>query len=147
MMSLKYHIGLVYWCALKEALCTLCSDWSISHSRFVKQDQVVIARLQTAGVICLETFKEFPQMARFTLRDEGECLTHKYMYGFFVKHHSKVVLIAVYEIPAWAIYWCTEARLFNNICHPRNSLTLQLLSPSSTAGKTVAIGKVLKLVE
>ena len=40
--------------------------------RFVKQDQVVIARLQTAGVICLETFKEFPQMARFTLRDEGE---------------------------------------------------------------------------
>ena len=41
--------------------------------RFVKQDQVVIARLQTAGIICLETFKEFPQMARFTLRDEGEC--------------------------------------------------------------------------
>lgn len=40
--------------------------------RFVKQDQVVIARLQTAGVICLETFKEFPQMARFTLRDEGK---------------------------------------------------------------------------
>ena len=40
-------------------------------SRFVKQDQVVIARLQTSGVICLETFKEFPQMARFTLRDEG----------------------------------------------------------------------------
>lgn len=42
--------------------------------RFVKQDQVVIATLQTAGVICLETFKEFPQMARFTLRDEGTLL-------------------------------------------------------------------------
>ena len=39
--------------------------------RFVKQDQIVIACLQTSGVICLETFKEFPQMARFTLRDEG----------------------------------------------------------------------------
>ena len=39
--------------------------------RFVKQDQVMIAELQTAGVICLETFKDFPQMARFTLRDEG----------------------------------------------------------------------------
>ena len=32
----------------------------------------MIARLQTAGVICLETFKEFAAMARFTLRDEGE---------------------------------------------------------------------------
>ncbi|CAI8017071.1 Eukaryotic peptide chain release factor GTP-binding subunit ERF3A [Geodia barretti] len=42
--------------------------------RFVKQDQVVIARLQTAGIICLETFKEFPQMARFTLRDEGKTI-------------------------------------------------------------------------
>jgi len=35
---------------------------------------VVIARLQTAGIICLETFKEFPQMARFTLRDEGKTI-------------------------------------------------------------------------
>ena len=41
------------------------------YFRFVKQDQVVIARLQTAGIICLETFQAFPQMARFTLRDEG----------------------------------------------------------------------------
>lgn len=39
--------------------------------RFVKQDQVAIAELQTDGPICLETFKEFPPMARFTLRDEG----------------------------------------------------------------------------
>ena len=39
--------------------------------RFVKQDQVVIAKLQTAGVICVENYKDFPQMARFTLRDEG----------------------------------------------------------------------------
>ena len=45
--------------------------------RFVKQDQVAIARLQTAGVICLETFKEFPQMARFTLRDEGQCRSNE----------------------------------------------------------------------
>lgn len=42
--------------------------------RFVKQDQIVIACLQTSGVICLETFKEFPQMARFTLRDEGKTI-------------------------------------------------------------------------
>lgn len=42
--------------------------------RFVKQDQVAIAELQTDGPICLETFKEFPPMARFTLRDEGKTI-------------------------------------------------------------------------
>ena len=33
---------------------------------------MVVARLETAGVICLETFKDFPRMARFILRDEGQ---------------------------------------------------------------------------
>lgn len=42
--------------------------------KFVKQDQTVIARLQTSGAICLETFKDFPQMGRFTLRDEGRTI-------------------------------------------------------------------------
>lgn len=45
---------------------------SKTRPRFVKQDQVCIARLRTAGTICLETFKDFPQMGRFTLRDEGK---------------------------------------------------------------------------
>lgn len=45
---------------------------SKTRPRFVKQDQVCIARLRAAGVICLETFKDFPQMGRFTLRDEGK---------------------------------------------------------------------------
>lgn len=40
--------------------------------RFVKQDQVVIMRLECSGVVCLEEFKLFPQMGRFTLRDEGK---------------------------------------------------------------------------
>ncbi|XP_032357403.1 eukaryotic peptide chain release factor GTP-binding subunit ERF3A isoform X1 [Etheostoma spectabile] len=47
---------------------------SKTRPRFVKQDQVCIARLRAAGVICLETFKEFPQMGRFTLRDEGKTI-------------------------------------------------------------------------
>nr|XP_057917564.1 eukaryotic peptide chain release factor GTP-binding subunit ERF3A [Doryrhamphus excisus] len=42
--------------------------------RFVKQDQVCIARFRAAGVICMETFKDFPQMGRFTLRDEGKTI-------------------------------------------------------------------------
>lgn len=43
--------------------------------RFVKQDQVAIARIEVnGGMICLETFKDFPQMGRFTLRDEGKTI-------------------------------------------------------------------------
>lgn len=38
----------------------------------MKQDQVAIMRIECAGVICLEQFKLFPQMGRFTLRDESE---------------------------------------------------------------------------
>ncbi|XP_008845828.1 eukaryotic peptide chain release factor GTP-binding subunit ERF3B [Nannospalax galili] len=47
---------------------------SKTRPRFVKQDQVCIARLRSAGTICLETFKDFPQMGRFTLRDEGKTI-------------------------------------------------------------------------
>ncbi|KXJ26621.1 eukaryotic peptide chain release factor GTP-binding subunit ERF3A [Exaiptasia diaphana] len=42
--------------------------------RFIKQDQVAIARLQTSGVICIEKFADFQQMGRFTLRDEGKTI-------------------------------------------------------------------------
>ena len=45
---------------------------SQTHPRFVKQDQVCVAKFQTAGIVCMETFKDFPQMGRFTLRDEGK---------------------------------------------------------------------------
>lgn len=44
------------------------------HPRFIKQDQVAIARFelsQAGQVICMEPFKRFPQLGRFTLRDEG----------------------------------------------------------------------------
>ena len=39
--------------------------------RFIKQDYTAVARFQTSGIICMESFKDFPAMARFTLRDEG----------------------------------------------------------------------------
>lgn len=45
-----------------------------TRPRFVKQDQIAIMRLEAAGVICMEPFKEFPQMGRFTLRDEGKSI-------------------------------------------------------------------------
>jgi len=36
------------------------------------EDQVAIMRIESAGVICLEKFKLFQQMDRFTLRDESK---------------------------------------------------------------------------
>jgi peptide chain release factor subunit 3 len=49
-------------------------DKTQEHPRFVKQDQVAIARFeltQSGQTICMEPFKRFPQLGRFTLRDEG----------------------------------------------------------------------------
>lgn len=64
---------------LKALICLVdkkSGEKSKMRPRFVKQDQVCIARLRTAGTICLETFKDFPQMGRFTLRDEGKAPAH-----------------------------------------------------------------------
>ncbi|CAF3340606.1 unnamed protein product, partial [Rotaria sp. Silwood2] len=44
------------------------------HPRFIKQDQVAVARFelsQSSQTICMELFKCFPQFGRFTLRNEG----------------------------------------------------------------------------
>ena len=64
-----------YWSLHKHiVISSLCSTVRVNAilCRFVKQDQVVVARLETAGVICLEAFQDFPRMARFILRDEGQ---------------------------------------------------------------------------
>jgi len=62
---------------VKTLICLIdkkTGDKSKTRPRFVKQDQVAVMRLETAGVICLEPFKEFPQMGRFSLRDEGKTI-------------------------------------------------------------------------
>lgn len=44
-------------------------------TRFIMQDQIGIARFEVnGGMICIETFTDFPQMGRFTLRDEGRTI-------------------------------------------------------------------------
>jgi peptide chain release factor subunit 3 len=41
---------------------------------FVKKGQQVIARLELSAVVCAESFKDHPQLGRFTLRDEGKTI-------------------------------------------------------------------------
>jgi len=45
-----------------------------TKTRFIKQDQAAIVRFQSEDVICMETFKDHPQLGRFTLRDEGKTI-------------------------------------------------------------------------
>jgi peptide chain release factor subunit 3 len=39
--------------------------------KFVRQGDACIARLECQQPICLETYEEYQQLGRFTLRDEG----------------------------------------------------------------------------
>jgi peptide chain release factor subunit 3 len=39
---------------------------------FVKSGAVVVVRIQVNELICVEKFEDFPQLGRFTLRDEGK---------------------------------------------------------------------------
>ena len=61
---------------LQNLLCLVdrkTGEKSKTRPRFIKQDQIAIVRLcVSGGVVCMETFKNFPQMGRFTLRDEGK---------------------------------------------------------------------------
>lgn len=39
--------------------------------KFVKQNQTCLMRLECPEVFCMERYKDFSHMGRFTLRDEG----------------------------------------------------------------------------
>lgn len=41
---------------------------------FVKKGQVATARLEANQYLCLETYADYPQLGRFTLRDEGKTI-------------------------------------------------------------------------
>uniref|UniRef100_A0A914X6W8 Tr-type G domain-containing protein n=1 Tax=Plectus sambesii TaxID=2011161 RepID=A0A914X6W8_9BILA len=60
---------------VKVLICTIDKKTGAKvKSRFVKQDEKCIMRLESAEMFCLEAFKDFPQMGRFTLRDEGRTI-------------------------------------------------------------------------
>ncbi|KAI8829799.1 P-loop containing nucleoside triphosphate hydrolase protein [Chytriomyces cf. hyalinus JEL632] len=47
---------------------------SVNPPKFVKQGDACIARIKCDQSICLEVFDEYPQLGRFTLRDEGKTI-------------------------------------------------------------------------
>ena len=55
------------------------NEKSKTRPRFIKQDQIAIVRFEAHHPICMETFKDHPQLGRFTLRDEGEFIL-KYIF-------------------------------------------------------------------
>jgi len=62
---------------VKALICLVdmkTGEKSKTRPRFVKQDQVCIMRLESAEIFCLEPYKDFPQMGRFVLRDEGKTI-------------------------------------------------------------------------
>ena len=68
---------------------------SKTRPRFIKQDQIAIVRFEAHHPICMETFKDHPQLGRFTLRDEGE----RDSVGMFdVKHIIAGTTIAIGKI-------------------------------------------------
>lgn len=106
-------IDCVFILTFQALICLIdkkSGEKSKTRPRFVKQDQVAIMRLETTGVICMELFKNYNQLGRFTLRDEG------------------MTLISFL------------------ICSLQHKI-LTLNESFFIAGKTIAVGKVLKVIE
>ncbi|KJH46524.1 putative translation elongation factor Tu [Dictyocaulus viviparus] len=61
--------------SVKMVICTIDKKTGEKKkSRFVRQDEKCIMRIESAEAFCLEPFKELPQLGRFTLRDEGRTI-------------------------------------------------------------------------
>lgn len=109
---------------VKALICLVdkkTGDKSKTRPRFVKQDQVAIMRIECAGVICLERFKLFQQMGRFTLRDESE-------------YDDDVALLSF------------SLSFFSYLSRDCDNVYVNVYT-CMVSDKTIAIGKVLKVVE
>lgn len=64
-------------CTIKLILGTIdkkTNEVSKQKPKFVKKGAFVAVRIQLAQPVCLDTYKDFPQLGRFTLRDEGKTI-------------------------------------------------------------------------
>ena len=58
--------------------------------QFAKKGMKVIALIESVGPVCVERFKDYPQLGRFTLRDEGRTIAVSYcalycLYCWFIR--------------------------------------------------------------
>ena len=86
---------------IKTLICLVdkkTNEKSKTRPRFIKQDQIAIVRFEAHHPICMETFKDHPQLGRFTLRDEGELLSK-----YFIK---SILIVLLFR---------------HNDCHRKNS--------------------------
>jgi peptide chain release factor subunit 3 len=80
LFSFKIHF------ILQHLICMVVKGDKVpGRPRFVKEGQTCIMRIETSEMFCLDTFKEFEQMGRIMLRDEGlhlHALIDKHRYLF-----------------------------------------------------------------
>ena len=43
------------------------------NPRFLKSGSIGIVRITVEESVAIESYKQFPQLGRFTIRDEGQC--------------------------------------------------------------------------
>lgn len=135
---------LVLCVGLQHLLCTVDKRGVKSkvRPRFIKQDQTAIVRLEAKqGVICLEAFKDFPQMGRFTLRDEGKCAVSCLMHRLLLL----LPLIVTHIVRVSCLYYSHTDILY--FCRSELWVGWDELKPSLLfQGRTIAFGKVLKVI-
>lgn len=73
-LFLIYFDAFIYY-ILQRIICKIDKKTGEKQkTKFIKQNDKCILRLEAAEPFCLDTYKEFPVMGRFTLRDEGKSI-------------------------------------------------------------------------
>jgi len=62
---------------------------SLSNTYFGNSGQKIVALVETAQPVCVEKFTEYPQLGRFTLRDEGRTIAIGKVKGLICLSISK----------------------------------------------------------
>lgn len=126
-------------------------DKTKGRPRFIKQKQKAIVRIQTSRPVCCETFKASPSMGRFTLRDEGVLRAKALCVCFYSAAGVWVGLLVSTLVPVVVTGRMQRASWFHSHCSPRYVIQyvyahLAMCVFLFGAGKTMAFGKVLKII-
>ncbi len=62
------------WQALLHYFDKATGRKSKKPPQFAKRGQKIVALIETTELVCVERFSDYPQLGRFTLRDEGKTI-------------------------------------------------------------------------